>query len=434
MPSRLRPNRHKKKVLVGPPASRLKGNLILDTGCTEKHFNAHIRTHLQIHPTCNGIIIFDPSSYTKWGAAVTCKLKCSHNCGYLTPPLDFFKKVKHTTQGKGRRAGRRAAKINIQLQVGLSKQPVNNSGVRQLLMACDINPPSVSGMQKTSNKVADSFIDLNQKQLQNNRKTVKQIMNMRGVKDGIIAQTDTAFNNPPKGRAFYQPGTQAWSPLFCAEPGLDHIPLSFQTRSKLCSCLVNKHKQGCKQDFSKDQPMGNVEFVFGVASGEEVSDPHSNDTSDSSVAVKELVTDGDSHAFKGFSQTMMTNKKVKCIKGDCTRHLTRSIGRNITKARLGSLEGGTVQQTAQNKRLLANFIERRCSWEFRKAYAKYGHDIQKLKSTCARLKTGIIRCIQGDAEGCRRVSLVCGAHRRKGQTKVPYIDLDMFSYTFQFFF
>lgn len=390
---------------------RLTGNLILDVGTTEKYFNLHIRQHLSVSPHCDGDIVFDPPTYRKWGAAVKCAFKCTGKCGYRSPQLDFFE----TVDLNRRKAGRKTAKINVQIQVGLTKQPICNSGLRQLFLACDLNPPCMSGLQKTSNKVADTFVDLNEGQLRENRKLVNEVMTLRhGSKVGIVAQTDTAFNNAPKGRAFYQPGTQAWCPVFCAEPGLN-LPIAFKTRSKLCSCRAKSHKDDCKRDYPVEQPMGNVEFQFGQTCGKEVL---SDSAPEASICVKELITDGDSHAFKGFAQSMESNKKKPCVRGRCTRHLTKGIGRNVNKATLRSVEGNTKQEMTQNRRALAKFLEKRSSWEFRKAHEKFGNNPSKMKSTCAALKKGILRCIQGDAEGCRKVSLVCAAHKKKGQTKV----------------
>ncbi|XP_072019593.1 uncharacterized protein [Amphiura filiformis] len=263
------------------------------------------------------------------------------------------------------KCGRKPAKLNLQLQVALSKQPISNEGMRQVLLSCDINAPCTSSMQKTSNKVMDSFVGVTQDQLKENRIMVNQIMVMRhGKKVDVIAQTDTAYNNPPKGRSFYQPGTQAWAPVFCSEPGLERVVLAFETKSKLCSCVGDNHLKECQNNFPMEEAMGNAEHMLGKACAKDL---------ETSIGVRELISDGDSHAFKGFQEIMPNTTQ-----GNCTFHLTKTISRNIMKIPIRSCNGKTLQESTKNKISLAKFIEKRCSWEFRKAYDKHGTNITKL--------------------------------------------------------
>ena len=74
----------------------------------------------------------------------------------------------------------------------------------------------------------DKFIEVAEEQLKKNRDLVRATMKLRSEdtpKNGvplIRAQSDVAYNNPPKGRFFSQRGTQAWAPCFAAEPGLEN--------------------------------------------------------------------------------------------------------------------------------------------------------------------------------------------------------------------
>ena len=332
-------------------------------------------------------------------------------CWLWVYKLKFYEEVERL---RGR--GRKAAKINTQLQVSLTKQPIGNSAIRELLSAIDTPSPSESGMQRTANKVSDAFQTIAEKQLGQNREFIKHVMKLRGnEKNNIVAQSDVAYNNPIKGRSFYQPGTQAWAPYFVSEPRLEHIPIAFQTRSKICSCntLNNtiKHKETCGLNFPA---MGNAEYLLGKDLGKELME------GESPLGVHTLVTDGDSHLQKGLRE-VMSKFGIETEKGDCTRHVTRSVSRGIRRGCLSDRclgEDKTSLEKKRNHNTLANFVERRCAMEFRQAYRKHGEDLEKLLDTCKLAKIGILGCIQGHADICRQASLVCGAHRHKSDHKV----------------
>jgi hypothetical protein len=374
---------------------------------------------MKMHPDCLGDIIFDPQSLSTWGLAFSGRLKCSAGCGFISDKMKFYQEIERPGRG------RRAAKINTQMQVVLTKQTFGNCALREVLASIDTPCPSESGMQKTANKVSDAFHGIAEKQLSENRKLVKDIITLRGRNEGdtnvpiIVAQSDVAYNNPIKGRAFYQPGTQAWAPCFAGEPGLEHIPIAFQTRSKVCSCLSQrntlKHREYCRLNFPSNQAMGNAEYHLGKDLGKELME------GEEPLGVSTLVTDGDSHLHKGLSE-VMSSYGIHTDKGDCARHITKSISRNIQKAKLSDRclgEGKTLQQKTRTKRILANFVERRCSMEFRAAYRKHGGDnIEQLVDTCKLVKIGILGCIQGHPDICRQSSHVCGAHRWKSGHKV----------------
>ena len=420
LPSTLRPIRN--PIPANAIPQRLTGNIITDVTKCEHHFNACIRDHLKEYPRCKGDVVFDPRDFSKWGLAFSGRFTCSAACGYGSAgKLKFYQEVSR----KG--PGRKAAKTNIQLQVILTKHPIGNVAVRELLAAIDTPIPCESGMQKTANKVCDKFCDIAEDQLKKNREAVRSVMRLRSAsappKKGvpyIRAQSDVAYNNPPKGRAFYQPGTQAWAPCFAAEPGLEDIPIAFRTRSKVCSCITvnneKQHSESCKLNFPPDEAMGNAEYELGRDLGKQLLP-----RDDSAIAVKTLITDGDSHLQTGMHRSMK-KRGITVEKGDCTRHVTRSISRNIKRATLSKtcITGTNAYIRAKNQARLANFVERRCSWEFRAIHKKYKGDLDQMIEAGRLAKIGVLGCIQGHTDICRQASLVCKAHRSETECKVSF--------------
>ncbi len=417
LPSSLRPSKTIELDIDVP--RRLTGNIVTDVTKCEENFNSCFREHLKLYPGCDGDIVFDPLSFSKWGIAFSGRLKCSVDCGYISSDQ---KKFYQEVERKGK--GRKAAKVNTQLQVVLTKHPIGNVAIRDLFASIDMPTPCESSMQKTANKVGDAFYDITKQQLEKNRDLVKTAMKLRShghVRNEmplIVAQSDVAYNNPIKGRKFYQPGTQAWAPCFAGEPGLESTPIAFSTRSKVCSCQLNRmnkmHKSDCRLNFPPNEAMGNAEYQLGKDLATELV------TGDSPIGIRTLVTDGDSHLQKGM-QDIMSEHEIRVDKGDCTRHITRSISRNIRKGDLSEKCTGvnkTSQERAKNKSQIANFVERRCAWEFRALHKKFGNNLDAMIKKGQLLKIGIIGCIQGYTDVCRKSSLVCGAHRKKTARKV----------------
>ena len=66
--------------------------------------------------------------------------------------------------------------------MALSKHSIGYTSMIEILATCEIDPPSVEGMRKTSNQVADALITINNEQLIENRKIVKQVKAIRSGK------------------------------------------------------------------------------------------------------------------------------------------------------------------------------------------------------------------------------------------------------------
>ena len=225
----------------------------------------------------------------------------------------------------------------------------------------------------------------------------------------IAVVADAVYNNPGKGRALTQPGIQAWLPMLCVEKNMEDIPVAFSTWRKLCSCPLKYnrvHETGkCTKTFPSEIAMGSSEkdmgadCAFQVGSGRKLK-----------IGC---------HIAKGVSEPML----ALVDRQRCSRHLTKSLRRNIMKCHLECSPGPTEKLCTKQKRNLAKFIEKPVAWEFHTAHQMYGRNINHLISVCESLKGGTLACIQGDGVTCTRVSLVCEAHEGKGcnslQTCLP---------------
>jgi hypothetical protein len=398
----------------------LQGNFIINIPILEHNFNSCYQDHRETSPECHGLLTFDPNC-RKWGPGMLSAMLVCCKCSYTSNFLKYYEEV--TVTGR-RNQGRLSSKVGVQMQVATSKQPIGNAALRRILASCDISPGTSSGMQKASNRVMDKLIVIDEEQLADNRRYVKATMRARTGEDepAVLVEADNSYNSFPKGRGFYQPGTQTWQPVFSAEPGLN-LPIAMGTASKLCSCVVGQgqqHRPDCTNNYNMDRPIGNAELDLAKDSALKImAGPPS-----STLSVRAVVTDGDGKIAKGFKCVAEElHRHPTPQKADCTRHLTKTIGRNINKLNL-SVTGRTLVIRTEKKRKLAYFIEKRCALEFRAAHAKYRRrGIDFLVEKCGEITEGIIGCITGEVDICVNHTLVC-KHKKNKEYKIdaPYLN------------
>ena len=229
--------------------------------------------------------------------------------------------------------------------------------------------------------------------------------------------------NPSIHSFVHSSGTQAYGPVFCSEPGLQNIPLAFATVSKLCSCVNQSsgvHGFNCQRNFSENRPISGAEYVLGQAAGKELLSGGEK----SSIAAGEVVTDGvgPGSLYKGLAAAMQQEHKSNwCQNQDCSKHLSVTLRRNMRKIELSSLysETTTAVLRKQKRDRLLDHISKRCNWEFRALHKIHQHDTDTLVKKCADAKIGIISCIHGLGEDCKKRCKACYVHRPGKPDRTP---------------
>lgn len=210
LPGRLRPTKRKLSCELNRPSGSdagepIRGNFILNLSLVEEHFNEAVKQHLSTYPDCNGIIRAFAETSEQFGWGFASSLRCTNlKCGFETPKLKFYEEEEKAGRG------RRSAKINVQMAIALTKQPIGYTSMIEILSSCDVSSPSIEGMRKSSNRIADDLIRINRDQLTKNRRVVKEVKSIRNglIDTPIRLATDAAYNNCPRGRSFSQPGRQ----------------------------------------------------------------------------------------------------------------------------------------------------------------------------------------------------------------------------------
>lgn len=252
-------------------------------------------TAIKEHKNCSGTLHFDGKNAQKWGASWRERLVC-FTCNYKSKYHSMYEEHETTKRG------RKGSKLNTRLQNALVTTPISNQSLINILLQCNIIPPSYSAMQKTANKICSEIVRINRISMKNIRETIKQENEDCGLSDPnlVRAEGDGRYNNPMfKGDTPFQAGTQVTYVMCENNSNLKRI-ISVFTGNKLCttaSKLRNKghevvcpnHSGTCTANIAQDESIGN-EYKWSSECAQEVND---------TLIISHFTTDGDSKAIIG---------------------------------------------------------------------------------------------------------------------------------------
>lgn len=154
-------------------------------------FNSEIKSHNDSNKSCTGKLEFDGAGSRQRTLAFAERLKCT-KCTYVSK---YYKLYEEIVTGK---RGRRAAKINVGLQLGLMSTPISNTGAIRILAHANMIPPHRASMQTMSNKVSASVETLNKQNMHDIRQNLREENEKCGHKDAskVNVEGDSCYNNP----------------------------------------------------------------------------------------------------------------------------------------------------------------------------------------------------------------------------------------------
>ncbi|CAG2204534.1 unnamed protein product [Mytilus edulis] len=94
------------------------------------------------------------------------QMKCTH-CTYHSKYFSLYEEIATN------KPGRRSAKVNVGLAVGLSKTPMAASGYIRLCLSTNLPPPSARGIQDACNKILTKK-EMNKNDMKMRRERIKQ--------------------------------------------------------------------------------------------------------------------------------------------------------------------------------------------------------------------------------------------------------------------
>ncbi|CAC5390801.1 unnamed protein product [Mytilus coruscus] len=169
-------------------------------------WNSVFREHQRLHPNCNGFLQWNMEREEKFGFVNREEAMCD-KCTYRSRKFKLYEEV------QTKKPGRKAAKINVSAQAALSQTPLGYTGLRKIVLGCNMPAPSTSGLQKRANKVLPEIVNIDKKDMKARRKQLIAINTLRGRKDpgSVSLQADGAYNNAIYsgiGKTPFQPATQ----------------------------------------------------------------------------------------------------------------------------------------------------------------------------------------------------------------------------------
>ncbi|CAC5360863.1 unnamed protein product [Mytilus coruscus] len=158
-------------------------------------WNSVFGEHQRLHPNFNGFLQWNMEREEKFGFVNREEEMCD-KCYYRSRKFKLYEEV------QTKKPGRKAAKINVSAQAALSQTPLGYTGLRKIVLGCNMPAPSTSGLQKRANKVLPEIVNINKKDMKAQRQQLIAINTLRGRKDPgsvrVVCKTKLCSVHPIK--------------------------------------------------------------------------------------------------------------------------------------------------------------------------------------------------------------------------------------------
>ena len=278
--------------------------------------------------------------------------------------------------------------------------------VQLLFAAIDCPPPTEKTLQRLQDKACEVYVEVNKQTMKENCEDIKSMNEITGEQKVVVA-TDTCYNNPPKGRSMYQPGTQSFSPMLHVDTGL---VISCAAHNKLCSRGCDGYCEGCSANFEPHVSMDKSEGMAAIDNFTTVTE--------NNLIITHILCDGTDKVLKGVeSLSGETPEKLECVV-----HRARALRRKFYGCKFSvDLVGKPSLNTySYNKAALANALVNRTSNELLRAVNKYAGDFPAYLRHMEAARRCIIPCFQGDHSECEVASLVCQGKCESSPVFLPH--------------
>lgn len=381
-------------------------NRVVNVKKNAEMWNAVFREHQDKHPVCNGFLSWDSTGEEKRGLVWLERAKCNR-CNYLSKKFKLYEEVDPAIPC----SGRKAAKTNLGVQIGLMQTPVGNSALRRVLLSANIPAPSTKGLQKSSRRVSNSIEQQNQKDMKQRRKNLLSVHKFRNSANpnAVDVEGDGIYNNKlysGVGKTPFQPSTQVVYMLAENSTPQKQI-IACTAKSKLCS-KHGKHEGTCGEESSTCT--ANIKMTDTIGNEKRWATECLKDLKEDELEVRFITTDPDTAAYKatesfyqqGHSQTEPENLID-------TRHLSENVRKKLKNdvQLIDMMPAGTK---AEQEKLCARFaidLSFRCTAEVNQAHQRYPGDFEMLKTHLSYTVDAVVSCYMGSHELCKKHSFVC---------------------------
>lgn len=232
-------------------------------------------------------------------------------CDFTSDHCVLFNKVYSGLQGKP------PAETNIRLGQYIASSECSLTSIRTMLAVLDCPTPAETTIQRQSKKASMAHELLGEVQLNRNQEVVAKLLSHKSSDDQVmgVVGIDTMYNNPSKGCATTQRGTQSSTPVveFSTKRNL---LIGMETYSQVCAkrrpgqllCPNNRHH--CTANYQVGGPMSMVEHDAAAAFYSKAQNGPLNGQ------ITHLLSDGSNQSMNG-----MDDRNVERLL--CVQHLKR---------------------------------------------------------------------------------------------------------------
>ena len=360
-------------------------------------------SHLNQSPRCKPTFIIPQFTETHQGLGTSFGVRCS-KCNYVSEVSRMYDKI-DVSHSKYSHGG--SAEPNVRLAAWHITHGSSYSDTLSILSFLDIPSISENGLAGIVKNLNQPLTDLGNETLCQNRSKIKQLMKLMNA-PALTVATDTAYNNPCKGRAFQQNGTQSCTPM---QELLTKkkLTLSINSLSQACTCGYKYVSRPCLDTCPANVATGdNVGSLESKAAVDNITTIQND-----GIPIESIVADGTHQVASKLS------KEIKKL--ECAVHLSRAARRVVYKV-APYLSKDCCSGPAQTK-ALANDLVNRCKVELTLARKQFSEDT-KFFIHMKKARSCIIRCLSGEHTDCTRMLLGCcytglrtTRYRRRSQQK-----------------
>jgi len=352
---------------------------------------------------------FQIANERKWGLAWKHTIMCQ-NCSFKSPEYKLYEEIKTNKPGPN------PAAVNMMFQAGLQDTPMGNTRARYLLAATDIPPPSKTSMQRASNIVGKATVELNEIDMIDKLKLVRQVNVMRGVQhpEQINVAFDARYNAIRYGHE-KKPGQSSSQAvgIACETITEKKYIVGATVENKLCWTGAWLKGKG----FDVQCPGGHVDCTANLSpvaphSEYEMAKEIGKKFVLQEILIRHATTDGDAQAAAGFQDAYnILHPMWKVERLSDPIHLGRLQFKRCNSAIFSENMFPGIR-TREGKRLkqkiFSQDIKARCSLIFKQLMEDNSGDVAKIKCQLPQVLDATLHCYSGDCSKCRRYSKVCG--------------------------
>jgi hypothetical protein len=400
--------------------SEMETNRIFNMSKLLDLINDAAEGHRQHNPFCTGDFKWNFSVERQHGLGWSQSLECEE-CNYKQPLQKLYNEV--TTNA----TGRRAAHMNVQLQVGLAHTMISNTAFQRILATINVPPPAYSGMHYQSNKVSKKLVEIGEIDMKEQRMNIRRLNNLKGVPlDEVNVSIDSRYNNglcSGRGRTPFQAGTQQVTTMMENTTGHNMI-IALNLFNKLCllgvrgrekQAICPPHEGECSQTLHHDESIGDEKRASQVIMQSILSDENS------AVKPRYTTSDLDSHSVQGISSTL----DEPTVHLYDTRHFGQSLCRALENKKFSddAFPGSTQAERARIQKNFAKNLTSRMNAEYKIAYDMYGNDLDLLKNKLSFVVDAVTACFNNNCGAlCQSHSFVCSGTDDAGSWNHDYMD------------